>query len=177
MRKVITLVGSSSTGKSTIFELLKNRLPTYNFISESTRTVQKYGFEINENGKEATQLAILAFHLKALLTPGNLVLDRGMLDNLVYTENLQSIDTRTLSYIEDTFKAVSEEYTHVVYFPIEFLSVDDGVRSINEEWRTSIDERFQHYLEKYYKDRYLRVTGSPMQRVNQIINYITNGTK
>jgi nicotinamide riboside kinase len=177
MRKTIVLVGSSSTGKSTVFELLKNRLPNYQFISESTRTVAKYGFPINEDGVDKTQLAILAFHLKSLLIPGNLVLDRGLLDNLVYTENLDNVDKKTLYYIEDTFKQVAEEYTHVIYFPIEFLSVNDGVRSVNEEWRSAIDERFKFYLDKYYNQRYLTVSGSPMQRVSQIINYITNGTK
>lgn len=177
MRKTIVLVGSSSTGKSTVFELLKNRLPNYQFISESTRTVAKFGFPINEEGVDETQLAILAFHLKSLLTPGNLVLDRGLLDNLVYTENLKSVQRKTVEYIEDTFKQVADEYTHIVYFPIEFLSVNDGVRSVNEEWRSQIDQRFKYYLDKYYKDQYLTVTGSPMQRINQIINYITNGTK
>jgi len=177
MRKTIVLVGSSSTGKSTIFELLKNKLPNYTFISESTRTVKKYGYPINEEGIEATQLAILAFHLKALLTPGNLVLDRGLLDNLVYSENLENIHERTKKYIEDTFLQVKDEYNYIIYFPIEFLAVNDGIRSMEEGWRKKVDDKFVNLLEQYYPGRYLTVSGSPMQRINQIINYITNETK
>jgi nicotinamide riboside kinase len=172
MRKVIVLVGSSSTGKSTIFELLKTKLSNYTFVSESTRKVKSYGYDINEQGDDTTQLAILSFHLKTLLEPGHLALDRGMLDVLVYSENLRDIQKRTISYIEDTFKYVKDEYTHVVYFPIEFDAVDDGVRSVNEEWRREVDNKFKQYLDKYYPEEYLTVTGSPMQRLKQILAFI-----
>ena len=67
--KRVALVGSSSTGKTTVYELLKDKLPKWEFVNESTRTVKSYGFPINEQGTEATQLAISNFHLKALLQP------------------------------------------------------------------------------------------------------------
>ena len=66
---------------------------------------------------------------------------------------------------------VKNQYTHYIYFPIEFDSVDDGVRSVNEEWRVSIDNEFKVLLEGVRKP-YLTVTGSPLQRVEQILNFI-----
>jgi hypothetical protein len=66
---------------------------------------------------------------------------------------------------------VKDQYTHFIYFPIEFASVDDGVRSTNEEWRTKIDNQFRTNLIAMGRD-YLTVTGSPNQRVEQILNYI-----
>ena len=70
---------------------------------------------------------------------------------------------------------VAKEYTHFIYFPIEFPSVDDGVRSVNEGWRDAIDNHFRTALESRKqmegKD-YLTVSGSPKQRVEQILNYI-----
>ena len=71
----VALVGASSTGKTTVYELLKNKLPKYEFINESTRTIGNYGFPINELGTDATQLAISSFHLEALLSHYNLILD------------------------------------------------------------------------------------------------------
>ena len=50
MIKRVALVGASSTGKTTVYELLKSKLPKYEFINESTRTVASYGFPINELG-------------------------------------------------------------------------------------------------------------------------------
>ena len=170
MIKRIALVGASSTGKTTVYELLKNKLPKYEFVNESTRTVGSYGFPINEFGTDATQLAISSFHLEALLKPGNMVLDRCYMDLIVYSEHMD-IDDSTKNYIEDTWHRVKDEYTHYVYFPIEFESVDDGVRSVSEEWRVDIDNEFKKYL-KGVRQPYLTVNGSPMQRVDQIFNFI-----
>ena len=170
MVKRIALVGASSTGKTTVYELLKGKLAKYEFVNESTRSVAKYGFPINEFGTDATQLAISSFHLEALLSPGNILFDRGYLDLLVYTNHMD-VDDSTKNFIEDTWHRVKNEYTHYVYFPIEFPSVDDGVRSVNEEWREEIDQEFKKELDNIYKP-YLTVTGSPLQRVEQILNFI-----
>ena len=170
MIKRVALVGASSTGKTTVYELLKGKLPKYEFINESTRTVASYGFPINEFGTDATQLAISSFHLEALLRPGNIIFDRGYLDLLVYT-NFMDVRNETKDYIEDTWNRVKGEYTHYIYFPIEFDSVDDGVRSVNEDWRKQIDSTFQDFLEGVRKP-YLTVTGSPLQRVEQILDFI-----
>ena len=170
MIKRIALVGASSTGKTTVFELLKNKFPKYEFVNESTRSVAKYGFPINEFGTDATQLAISSFHLEALLRPGNILFDRGYLDLLVYTNHMD-VDDSTKNFIEDTWHRVKGEYTHYIYFPIEFKSVDDGVRSVNEEWREKIDKEFQDVLEGTRRP-FLTVSGSPMQRVEQILDYI-----
>lgn len=171
MVKRIALVGSSSTGKTTVYELLKNKLPKYEFVNESTRSVRKYDFAINENGTDATQLAISSFHLEALLKPYNLVLDRCYMDVLVYSKFMQGISGSTYTYIEDTWNRIKHEYTHYVYFPIEFDSVDDGVRSVNEKWRKDIDDEFRAVLEGV-RQPYLTVTGSPMQRMDQILKFI-----
>jgi len=170
MIKRVALVGASSTGKTTVYELLKNKLPKFEFVNESTRSVAKYGFPINEFGTDATQLAISSFHLEALLRPGNILFDRGYLDLLVYTNHMD-VDDSTKNFIEDTWHRVKGEYTHYIYFPIEFVSVDDGVRSVNEEWRKEIDQEFKKELDNIHKP-YLTVTGSPLQRVEQILNFI-----
>ena len=84
---------------------------------------------------------------------------------------MPAVSQQGLDSIEDTWKRVQEEYTHYIYFPIEFDAVDDGQRSIDEAWRKIIDEEFKYQLD--LTDRhYLTVTGSPLQRVDQILNYI-----
>ena len=99
-----------------------------------------------------------------------MVLDRCYMDLIVYSEHMD-IDDSTKNYIEDTWHRVKDEYTHYVYFPIEFESVDDGVRSVSEEWRVDIDNEFKKYLSGV-RQPYLTVNGSPMQRVDQILNFI-----
>lgn len=172
--KRIALVGASSVGKTTVYELLKSKLPEYDFINESTRTVGKFGFPINEEGTSETQLAISSFHLEALLCPKDVILDRCYLDLVVYSTYMDSISHSTYNYIFDTWRRVKDQYTHFIYFPIEFASVDDGVRSVNEGWREAIDKQFELTLKsiKSSGGDYLTVTGSPNQRVEQILNYI-----
>lgn len=172
--KRVALVGASSVGKTTVYELLKKELPEFDFKNESTRTVGGYGFPINEEGTSETQLAISSFHLEALLCPKDVILDRCYLDLLVYSSHMKNISDSTYNYILDTWMRVMNQYTHYIYFPIEFTSVDDGVRSINEEWRTKIDNQFRSNLEtiKTLGGDYLTVSGSPRQRVEQILNYI-----
>ena len=171
MIKRIALVGASSTGKTTVYELLKNKLPKYEFVNESTRTVGSYGFPINEKGTDATQLAISCFHLEALLQPYNQVLDRCFMDVVVYTRFMDNASEETWKYIDATWNRIKHEYTHYIYFPIEFDSVDDGVRSVNEKWRRDIDAEFKDVLEGV-RQPYLTITGSPMQRVDQILEFI-----
>ena len=171
MIKRIALVGASSTGKSTVFELLKSKLPKYEFINESTRTVASYGFPINEIGTSETQLAISSFHLEALLRPGNAIFDRCYMDLVVYSTFMDKISREAHNFIEDIWNRVKNEYTHYIYFPIEFDSVDDGVRSVNEEWRKKVDREFQLLLEGV-REPYLTVAGSPLQRVEQILSFI-----
>jgi len=132
MIRRVALVGASSTGKTTVYELLKAKLPKYDFINESTRTVAKFGFPINEGGTTETQLAISSFHLEALLRPHSLILDRCYLDLVVYSKHMPALSQQGLDFIEDTWKRVQDEYTHYIYFPIEFDAVDDGQRSIDE---------------------------------------------
>lgn len=171
MIKRIALVGASSTGKTTVYELLKGRLPKYEFVNESTRTVGNYGFPINEKGTDATQLAISCFHLEALLQSHNQVLDRCFMDVVVYSAYMADIEDITYRYIEDTWNRIKNEYTHYIYSPIEFDSVDDGTRSVDEKWRKKIDTKFVEVL-KGIRQPYLTVTGSPMQRVEQILKFI-----
>lgn len=173
--KRVALVGASSVGKTTVYELLKNELPHYGFKNESTRTVGKYGFLINENGTSETQLAISSFHLEALLEPGDVILDRCYLDLVVYSSLMPNMASNVFDYIYDTYTRVREKYTHYIYFPIEFATVDDGVRSINEEWREKVDQLFKtalHNQKEFLGIDYLTVSGSPKQRVEQILNYI-----
>lgn len=171
MNRRIALIGASSTGKSTVFKLLERELEDFDFISESTRTVREYGFPINELGTDASQLAISSYHLQALLSKKELIVDRCYLDLLVYTEILENTSSPAFNFILKTWEYVRKEYTHFIYFPIEFSAVDDGVRSVDEEWRKEVDNLFRKYL-IFYDIPYLKVTGSPKQRVQQILKYI-----
>ena len=114
--KRVALVGASSVGKTTVYELLKKELPEFDFKNESTRTVGSYGFPINEAGTSETQLAISSFHLEALLAPKDVILDRCYLDLLVYSGNMKNLSDSVYTYILDTWLRVMNQYTHFICF-------------------------------------------------------------
>jgi len=171
MIKRIALVGAGSTGKTTVFNLLKSELSGYSFVNESTRTVAEYGFKINEEGGDTTQLAVSSFHLKSLLRLQNTVYDRSYMDLVVYTSLLSKVSKETFYFIDNIYQEVKNSYTHYIYFPIEFDAVQDGVRSIDEMWRQEVDRKFYLNL-KELEQPYLIVTGSPEERVKQVLNFI-----
>ena len=94
------------------------------------------------------------------------------MDLVVYTRNLPNVRMNTKAFIQNTWNRVKDEYTHYIYFPIEFDAVDDGVRSVNEKWRRKVDEGFIEQLEQLPDYKRLTITGSPMQRVDQIMEFI-----
>jgi hypothetical protein len=166
--KIIALSGTSSTGKTTIFNLLRQYLPQYEFIDSINRTINNMGFPINELGTDLTQLAISTKNLSILTHEQSMVIDRGYLDLVAYSSNL-NVQPQTMQLILDTWQDVKLRYTHIIYFPIEFELVDDGTRSINKEWHKAVDLSYQEILKNV---QHLRVTGAVEQRLEQILNYI-----
>ena len=86
---VISFTGAQSTGKSTLLEMLKTdkRFRKFDFVPEITRRLTKqYNLNINEDGDEFTQLAILNSHLHNYLVyrNKNVILDRFILDCFMY---------------------------------------------------------------------------------------------
>lgn len=176
-RKVVSLTGSSSVGKTTVFERMKKKNLPFYFLGEVARKVKSLGIPINEQGTAVTQRLIAASHLVNLSHPGNLILDRSLVDCLAYTEVLvkhkpeDNFLKQTLEDIYQLFDYFYSEVTHYVYFPIEFDLVKDGVRLENETWRREVDIVMRQIFEDY-KISYLTVTGLPEKREEQILNYI-----
>jgi nicotinamide riboside kinase len=105
---------------------------------------------------------------------GNMLTYRTALDGLVYSAylyNKNQISANTLKYVRDVFNKVWYSYDYVFYIEPEFEIVDDGVRSINKQFRDEIAELFEYVIEKENLSM-LRVKGSVRNRVNTIIDHL-----
>lgn len=169
----IAFSGPQGTGKTTLLKYLKGDEEfryKYKFIDEITRRVQKKGYTINEKGDnyDTTQLLIMNEHLSNLFE-GDVIMDRCMLDGLVYTNYLYwegKVSFWIWEYARRLFYEYGSNYDYIFYLAPEFDLEDDGVRSINKEFRDSIENWFEALIGTN-SIPVIRLTGSVEDRIKQ----------
>lgn len=150
---IISFSGAQSTGKTT---LLNNCRHNYlfegcEFVPEVTRLVKrKFGVNINEEGDNITQLCIINQHLENYLNSRgkNVIMDRCILDGVVYTEylfNNNQVDEWVLDYARKMFAELMPKIDKIYYTCPDIPLVDDGERSVNKEFRDDIIKLFDKY--------------------------------
>jgi nicotinamide riboside kinase len=174
----IAFTGAQSTGKTTLLEAIKQNEEfryKYEFIDEITRRMIKKGLKINEAGGNTTQLLIMNEHIKNLLYE-DVIMDRCMLDGLVYTDWLcweGKVKTWVYEYAKNVFDHYINRYDLIFYLKPEFDIVDDGVRSVDIKFRNEIVERFERYV-KHIQVPVIILSGTVEQRLEQFYNTINN---
>lgn len=177
---LISLTGAQSTGKSTLLERCCKHEHFRNFhcVREVTRKVKRERLvDINESGGNMTQLFILNEHLNNHHLSNDTILDRCIVDGMVYTEYLESIeqvDYWISIYASHLFKELVSNLDYIFYTePSDVKLVDDGERSMNIQFRDSIIERFNKWLEVASEyTNVVTVSGSVENRLNTIIETI-----
>ena len=174
----ISFTGAQSTGKTTLLDAIKSNEDyryNYEFIDEITRRMVKKGLKINEAGGNTTQLLIMNEHIKNLLYE-DVIMDRCMLDGLVYTDWLYwegKVKTWVYEYAKNVFDHYINRYDLIFYLKPEFDIVDDGVRSVDIKFRNEIVERFERYV-KHVQVPVIILSGTVEQRLEQFYNTINN---
>lgn len=174
----IIFVGAQGTGKSTILNYYKER--GYNCITEVVRNLSKEGVKINEKGNIKGQKIIFNTYKDLFSKNDNYISDRGLIDVCAYTGYLhcrkQSVQTEKLftnQYMDILEFNENNSDVKYFYFPIEFQVVDDGVRSVDEDYRREIDGYIKLILDKTNVD-YITVSGSIEDRIKIVNDYISS---
>lgn len=172
----IGITGAQSVGKTTLLNALRSEklFKDYVICDEVTRRVKGYGLPINEDGNIITQRLIMNEHIYNAFMHENMLTDRTALDGLVYTSYLCSkgkVDNNTMNHVREVFTKVWPMYDHVFYIEPEFDIVNDGVRSVDVEFRDTIASIFEITIEKNELCMH-RVKGSVRNRVNTIIDIL-----
>lgn len=175
---LISFTGAQSSGKSTLLKMCRkdDHFSGWEFIPEVTRKIKDSGLPINEAGTDETQTLILAEHVKNHILPlGNVVLDRCILDGYVYTKYLHiqgRVDKETLKHSEFLLKQLLPKVDYIFYTDPNIPLIDDGVRSINEDFRNDIIDLFDEAIIDNIRliKNLVRLSGSPRERFNTIIS-------
>lgn len=172
----IGITGAQSVGKTTLLNALRSE-PFFNgyvVCDEVTRELKDMGFDINESGSDITQTLIMQKHIANIYMNDKMLTDRTSLDGLVYTTYLSlhsKVDISTVEKAKKIYDKTIHEYDHLFYIRPEFDIVDDGVRSINKNFRDEIVEIFEGYLAEIPRDVTV-LSGSVRQRLNQVMKVI-----
>lgn len=172
----VILTGAQGTGKTTVLNYFNNTFLTP--ITEVARNLHKQGVKINEDGDKLGQDIIFDTYWDKLNQDIDYISDRGLTDVIAYTSYLDDMgkindNHETLANQLDKLELFVKNNPNiiVVYFPIEFEMENDGVRSMNESFRNSIDRRIKELLKCFYSN-YITVHGTPEERIKQIISAI-----
>lgn len=166
----IIFTGAQGTGKTTILDEFRNQ--GKNVITEVVRNLAKEGVKINEMGDEKGQKKIFSTYEKLLSEQVEYISDRGLIDVLAYTMHLNKKGLVSDKLVKSQFNALKKFVKNnqdiiYCYFPIEFDVVDDGVRSLDEDYRREIDNNIKEILISLGTP-WVTIKGSVEARVNTV---------
>jgi nicotinamide riboside kinase len=152
----IAIIGSHSTGKTTILRALVDTLSSKNIpliiVDELAR---RCPFPINEATSYEAQAWIQHEQIEEetkqeqASSPETIIIcDRSTLDNFAYFK--RACPTQDLSSFEQ--QAIAHMTTYDAVFKTTMLDVEakaDGVRSIDQAFRTEIDQAITHLFERH----------------------------
>ena len=177
-RRRIAIVGSFSTGKTTLGNELA-RLLDLPLLPEVARQIVELGFKLDKDATPETETLIFLRQWHAETTHPEFVGDRSLIDVMAYASwVLENQEFRKEHYLWEACLDIASQnlrsqYSHVLYLPIEFPIVPDGLRPEDPEFQKDIDARILDILHTY-DVQYYRVTGSVDERVRQSLEIIEN---
>lgn len=181
MNVKINFVGAQGTGKTTLLEAARKDevFKDFQFCTEIVRDlVKKKNLSINESGNAKSQKVFFDAYNKILNKDGY-ISDRCILDVHAYTNYLYDYkSSNSEKELRSLYKEILREnsilkslnkdsFGIIIYFPIEFELVDDGIRSLNVYFQEYIDQYIVNTLNKYQLPFYT-IRGSVEQRLKQL---------
>lgn len=172
MNRRIAIVGSFSTGKTTLAEVLAQHLELP-LLPEVARQVIELGFKLDKDATPETETLIFLKQYNNELSTDEFVGDRSMIDVMAYAgwvlDNQPRCKETALwdECVKLAERRLRGNYSHVFYLPIEFPIVLDGLRPDDPAFQQEIDDRMLMLLKSHDLD-YVTLTGSVDERIKQI---------
>jgi nicotinamide riboside kinase len=185
----IHFTGAQGTGKTTLLNQLTEESIKFDsdidfkIITNVVRNlVGREGVQINKRGNSASQNLIFNEYLKIFngIDPHiDWVSDRSLIDVVAYTKYLYEHKKASRKCYESQLQLLELWYeenlrakdTIFVYFPIEFEVVNDGVRSLDEDYRKEIDKNIKDILTEINANYYI-MEGTQDERLEMMKNII-----
>lgn len=172
----IAIVGSFSTGKTTVAEELARRL-NLPLLPEVAREIAALGFKLDKDATPETEALIFLKQFNNELEEAEFVGDRSLIDVMSYAGwVLENQPHRKEMLLWEECERLAERrlrtnYSHVFYLPIEFPIVLDGLRPDDPSFQKEIDRRVLDLLASHAVS-FTTLTGSVEDRLAQIEEHL-----
>lgn len=157
----IAVMGTACIGKSTFINDFITNWNMYKVCEKPRYTdiIKEKGIKLNEEGNEESQRIILNSLIDQTMgtsSKDNIIFDRSVLDNLVYTLWLNAKDKVSDDFVKETIKLVKEAlvFYDILFFlpitkqsPVKFVPQEH--RTTNPETRIEIDNIFKAIIHQY----------------------------
>ncbi len=176
MHRRIAIVGSFSTGKTTLAEVVARHLELP-LLPETARQVIELGFKLDKGATPETETLIFLKQYNNELSTDEFVGDRSLIDVMAYAGWVLDNQPRSKETalwdecVKLAERRLRSNYSHVFYLPIEFPIVLDGLRPDDPEFQAEIDDRLLRILRSHDID-YITLKGSVEERMEQISQHL-----
>lgn len=173
----IAFCATVSTGKTTLVNAL-SKLPqfqNYFIATERSKYLRDLGIPLNTDSTIIGQSIFGSERLSELLHD-NLITDRSIIDVMSFTNLAKSINIIDKEAFESYYERFISEYDYIFYVSPEGVEIEDnGVRTIDSEYRDQIDFEIKQLISKYkYKIKnYHEISGSTEERIKYILEAIS----
>ncbi len=168
----IGLCGTMSVGKTTLVKALEYEVGfiDYKFTTERSKYLRDLGIPLNTDSTVKGQSIFLAERASELLSE-NIITDRTIIDVMAFAKCADSISEDDANRFCDFAATMLKDYDHIFYVSTEGTVIEDnGVRTVDEEYREKIDDNIRELLFKY-RDQiqdFTTISGTTEQRLEQI---------
>jgi predicted ATPase len=174
----IAFCGAHGTGKTTLVKILAPELGLYCIEGTIRGTWQSFGVSDFNNmppdvrGVFQNYMLINQINREDTEGADGFITDRAVVDILGYLVSDSNITNSQKTIFEYLVRERIKNYTHFIYTPVEFEAYNEPLRA-NVDSRDKLDKIMKSYIDKWMGEgKYLRVSGSIEQRLEQVRNFI-----
>ena len=186
MSRLFTFTGAQGVGKTTILNEVIKEYKDMGVITNVVRSLHDNGIKINKKGNGKTQQLIYDTLKKEYINflyndhediNSGCISDRSLVDVVAYTKYLYERGKASKNSYDEQLKDLKEwaiYHKHgckYIYIPIEFPAIEDGIRDVDEEYRTEIDNNIKWLLQECEIDHYI-LEGTIEERTEMMKNII-----